>query len=88
MTVDILGQRLNEIQDVGVATYILDFFFCHLLLWLDSAEQDVEADCSSIQSWFLRHQCKLFAVFLYVKVRNKLVIKLDMECISTTAPSR
>ena len=85
MTVDILGQGVDEIQDIGVTTYILEFFLCHLLLWLDSAEQDIETDSSSIESRFLRHQCELLAIFLYVKVGDKLIIELEMD---ESAPPR
>jgi hypothetical protein len=73
---NILWQRFNEIQDIGVSTYFLEFLLRYLRLGLGGAEQDVEADGSSIQSRFLRHQGKLVTKLLYIELRNKVAVKL------------
>lgn len=43
-----VGQRVDEIEDIGITADGFDFLLSDLIVWLDSAEKDVEADSASI----------------------------------------
>ena len=46
---DLLGQRLDEVEDVGVPTRLLNLCLRHFRLWLGGAEKNIEADGASVQ---------------------------------------
>ena len=46
---NVLGKRLDEVQDVRAAAHLLDLFLRNFLLGLDSAEEDVEPDGAGVQ---------------------------------------
>jgi hypothetical protein len=49
----------------------------NLGLWLDSSEEDVESDGSSVQRRLLRHESNVLAIILDVEFGDLLVIELS-----------
>lgn len=73
---DVLWQRLDKVQDIGVPAGVLDLLLRHLGCRLDRAEQDVEPYRPGVQRRLLRHERELLAVLLDVEVRDALLVEL------------
>lgn len=46
---DVLGQRLNEVEDICITTGLFDFLLPHLRVGLGSTKQHVEPDRAGVQ---------------------------------------
>ena len=80
----ILGQRLDELEDVSVATRLLDLLLSDLLRGLGRTEQDVEADGTGVERRFLRHQRDRLPVLRNVVLRDRLTVELRTNILSAS----
>ena len=54
----LLGQGLDELQDVGVSTSLFDLVLCHFGGRFGRPKKDVETNSACIESLVDRHQTK------------------------------
>jgi hypothetical protein len=74
-----LWQRLDKLENVGVAADLLDLLLCDFRNGLDRTEQNVKAHSTRVQRRFLRHQRDLLPVLLEIEVRDQLSIELTNQ---------
>jgi len=52
----VLGQRLNEIEDIRIATNCLELILRNILRWFDGPEKNIEFDSTSVEGLSLVKQ--------------------------------
>lgn len=75
-SVESVGQRLDEFEDVGVAACLFDLFLGDFAGWLGSTKENVEADSAGVESRFLRHESDVLSVVVYIESRDVNAVEL------------
>lgn len=76
LCVEAIGQRLDEIEDVGVTAGSFDLLLSDLIFRLDRTKEDVEANGSRVEGGLLRDESNLLAVLLDIEFRDLFAIEL------------